>query len=405
MTSQLILMNGFGVALASDSAMTFGENRTYETAEKVMPLPAPHPIAVLHSGAVNVHGMPYSVLVNEWATSLGSTRLRTVALYRQNFLSWLSDNHDWVSPKRSTDDFIGQLEALYRDVWDEIKKAVEGLDSSENSTQRCLQIWQEKAAMLSKWPLLAHDEGDWTSSTYQALKGRIDERREYWFDDIPMSDAINEQIDLVTRLYLERGHHLQRSELAFVGYGEKQLLPSYALVEISGFVNDSLLYKMTREQTAPDLESGNFFAICPIGQSDAIDRFLLGVDYSTVDVATGAAMDVLIKYEHGLDDDDEVDRSKPLTEDEVAIGDKIYSAIESAFRTWSFKNFKQPLFGAIAALPPASLATAARSLIEIQSLSQTITGEMGTVGGPIDVAVISRESSFQWVSHKSMSLS
>jgi len=85
-------MNGFGVALASDSAMTFGENRTYETAEKDMPLPAPHPIAVLHSGAVNVHGMPYSVLVSEWATSLGSTRLRTVPHYRQNFLSWLSDN-------------------------------------------------------------------------------------------------------------------------------------------------------------------------------------------------------------------------------------------------------------------------------------------------------------------------
>ena len=39
MTSQLILLNGFGVALASDSAMTLGNKRTYETAEKVIPIP------------------------------------------------------------------------------------------------------------------------------------------------------------------------------------------------------------------------------------------------------------------------------------------------------------------------------------------------------------------------------
>ena len=69
MTSQLILLNGFGVALASDSAMTLGNKRTYETAEKVIPLPAPHRIAVLHSGSVTIHGMPYSVLVNEWANT------------------------------------------------------------------------------------------------------------------------------------------------------------------------------------------------------------------------------------------------------------------------------------------------------------------------------------------------
>ncbi len=398
-------MNGFGVALASDSAMTFGRQRTYETAEKLMPLPTPHRLAVLHSGSVNIHGMPYSVLVNEWAASLGTTQLRTVALYRQNFLSWLSDNHDWVSPKRSTDDFIGQLVALYRDIWNEIKKMEENLDSSEDQVQRCLEIWQDKANALSRRPLLAHDEGDWTTSTYQALKDRIDEKREYWFDDIPISEAINEQIETVTRLYLERGHHLERSELAFVGYGEKQLLPSYACVEIGGFVNDSLLYTMTQEQIAPDLESGNFFAICPIGQSDAIDRFLLGVDYSTVDVATGAAMDRFVKHAHGVDQNEPFDDSTPLTEGEEELGNTVYAAIDQAFRTWSDKNFKQPLFGVIAALPLASLATAARSLIEIQSLSQTITGEMGTVGGPIDVAMISRENGFQWILHKSISLS
>ena len=134
MTSQLILLNGFGVALASDSAMTLGNKRTYETAEKVIPLPKPHRIAVLHSGSVTIHGMPYSVLVNEWANTLGSTSLRTVALYRQNFLSWLNDNHDWVTPNRATEDFMYQLKDIYRIIWKKIQDNV-NTDTSEPEQQ------------------------------------------------------------------------------------------------------------------------------------------------------------------------------------------------------------------------------------------------------------------------------
>ena len=53
------------------------------------------------------------------------------------------------------------------------------------------------------------------------------------------------------------------------------------------------------------------------------------------------------------------------------------------------------LRSAIASFPVASLVTVVRSLIEVHSLSQTITGEMGTVGRAIDIATISREHGFQ----------
>lgn len=404
MTSQLILMNGFGVALASDSAVTVGGKRTYDTAEKIIPLPAPHRLAVLHSGSVNIHGMPYSVLINEWAASLGTTRLRSVALYRQNFLSWLNDNRDWVSTKRSDEDFIDQLEDLYREIWDGITKVDDAQDVSSEAEQACLDEFIKWTDIISGWSSLAPDEDDWASEAYARMRNRIDEVRGKWFDDIPMSAAIEQQIATVTRLYLARGHLHRRSELAFVGFGEKQLLPSYAAVEVNVFVHDYLLHRMTAEQISPDLESGSFFAICPIGQRDAIDRFLLGVDYGTVDVATRAALEVFLNKsnESGQVEGASDDESK--TDAETQLGNNVYREIKTAFQSWSYENFKQPLFGAIAALPLASLAAAAQSLIGIQSLSQTITGEMGTVGGPIDVAVISRENGFQWINHKSISL-
>ena len=108
MTSQLVLGNGFGVGMASDSAVTLVSSekpdRTYETAEKIFPLPMPHRLAMLTSGASLLHGLPFDVLLKEWIRSLGDAResqLRSVELYRESFLSWLRDNLDrWATSER-----------------------------------------------------------------------------------------------------------------------------------------------------------------------------------------------------------------------------------------------------------------------------------------------------------------
>lgn len=404
MTSQLILLNGFGAALASDSAMTFGNKRTYETAEKVIPLPRPHRIAVLHSGSVTLHGMPYSVLVNEWANTLGATSLRTVALYRQNFLSWLNDNHDWVTPDRAKEDFMYQLGDMYRIIWKKIQDDVNSDLTEIEQQAKCLEILMGYTNMYSGFASLTHSEGDWTNQAYSKIEKEVVDSRNYWFDDIPMNEEINAQINTFTRLYLERGHFLKRAQLAFAGFGEKQLLPSYSNVEIGGIMNESLLYEFYGEKSAEPGESG-YFAICPIGQTDSIDIFLKGLDYRLVGIARDAVVNAVSAPMGGEKGLSEKEKSEALPEVEAdpEFAQRIQTAIDASFEEWSEKNFVRPLRSTIASLPLASLAAAARSLIEVQSLSQTITGEMGTVGGPIDVATISREHGFQWVSHKSTS--
>ena len=404
MTSQLILLNGFGVALASDSAMTLGNKRTYETAEKVIPLPKPHRIAVLHSGSVTIHGMPYSVLVNEWANTLGSTPLRTVSLYRQNFISWLNDNHDWVTPDRATKDFMYQLKDIYRIIWNKIQENVDSDADDETQQEKCLEIFTDYTNMYGGFPSLSHSEGDWTNQAYSRIEKEVRESQEYWFDDIPMNQEINDQIHIFTRLYLERGHFLNRAGLAFAGFGEKQLLPSYANVNIGGIMNESLLYEHDGELSAEPGESG-YFGIRPIGQRDSIDLVLKGLDYRLVQIASDAVTRTLFQTPDEASDPTGDKKSNQTKDKDIdpEFSDKIYAAIEESFEEWSENKYVKGLRGAIASLPVASLATVARSLIEVQSLSQTITGEMGTVGGPIDVATISREHGFQWIRHKSTS--
>ncbi len=56
---------------------------------------------------------------------------------------------------------------------------------------------------------------------------------------------------------------------------------------------------------------------------------------------------------------------------------------------------------ALDALPRSDLATMAESLISLTALRARMSaGEMETVGGPIDVAVLSKGEGFVWVKRK-----
>ena len=169
-------------------------------------------------------------------------------------------------------------------------------------------------------------------------------------------------------------------------------------------MNESLLYEHDGDLSAEPGESG-YFGICPIGQSDSIDLVLKGLDYRLVRLARDAVIKTIFPPEDGAKDQSENEKTGDTSEvvADPEFSQKIHAAIERSFEEWSEDKYVRGLRSAIASLPVASLATVARSLIEVQSLSQTITGEMGTVGGPIDVATISREHGFQWVRHKSTS--
>jgi hypothetical protein len=407
MTSQLILLNGFGVALATDSAVTLGQKRTYDTAEKLIPLPAPHRIAVLHSGSVFLHGMPFSVLVNEWATTLGETPLRTVDLYRQNFLSWLDDNHDWVSHQRLVDDYMRQFNGVLRIIWEQIKENINESESDEIAVKSALDVLHHYVDIYLRAPSLSRGGEEWLKTARRRIEKEIENALNYWFDDIPHTDEIDSLIQQFSDLYLDRGHRLNIATLAFTGFGNKELLPGFANVDIHGIFNSTLLYRLERAQNADTDGGENYFGICPIGQKDAIDLVLRGLNYSLVDVATDAATVAVGK--HMAQQNPDLIEGKPenyppeeLVDHE--LGHQIYDAIREAFVDYSEERNLSSLRTAISALPTASLAAVARSLIELQSLTQTITGEMGTVGGPVDVATISRDAGFVWVRHKSINV-
>ena len=395
-------MNGFGVAVASDSVVTFGgTSRTYDTAEKVIPLPSPHRLAVLHSGAVRLHGLPYSVLVAEWASSLGEASLRSVDQYRASFISWLESNHQWFSPEVEFGDFLYQLEDAFRSIRNEMLDAAkrENLEPVESRVLAVVEAWREDISEAQ--PFAAASER-WVEAIWTARESHIKERMEYWFDDVVRTPSIDKSLLEYSRLYLQRGQFLNRSTLAFVGYGREEILPAFAIAEIASFLEGELMFKLLGTQCGdPDVVP--YWGIRPLGQSSAIDLFLRGVDRGATRVAQRAASTVLEELVGNIRNTVVDDGVWSQVSDLLDSSSKsIVAEIADAVDGYSDREFLDPLSLAMGGLPVAELAAVAKSLVELQALRQTTTAELGTVGGPIDVATISREKGFEWVRHKSM---
>jgi len=91
-TTQIILFNMHGAVVATDSAVTFGNGRVYETPERLFCLPQPYKIAILHSGNVWIHNVTQMQLVTEWSMQLDPKPKWNVEAYAIDFTNWIEVN-------------------------------------------------------------------------------------------------------------------------------------------------------------------------------------------------------------------------------------------------------------------------------------------------------------------------
>jgi hypothetical protein len=66
----------------------------------------------------------------------------------------------------------------------------------------------------------------------------------------------------------------------------------------------------------------------------------------------------------------------------------------------SEREFSGPVVNAVAFFSPTEMASMAETLVNFESFKQQVTLRSETVGGPIDVAVVTRGDGFIWIKRK-----
>ena len=411
MTSQLILGNGSGVVIASDSVTTINSYRAYESTDKVHELPAPHCLAVMHCGRGLRHKMPIGVLVKAWIRSLSDEPEESVEDYRNDFVSWFGNKVDrWQSALTRDAEawrfLLDQVDELAKGVQWNLGRAEEG----ESPTEVVLGALRGANEMLARHDQIVSSAtaesiiARWLEpdNTLEPPRPSFDERVRPILGDIPRSEKIDEEIQTFLRLVIEKGEEFPDgtwTTLNFVGYGAHDLLPTVSWVELGGSMEKTVWHN-SHESSKPGTWGSSYALVYSEAQDDAIRLILRGWDPALSRKATDMAIDSL--YASGKFGPLDQEPEGQVAPSEGGLGSsktEMIEAVEAATHDLSYDHRLSRTFQTVAVMPLLDLAAAAQALVAVQALVLDIRGELPSVGGHIDVATITVNEGFRWISH------
>jgi len=389
MTAEISIMNSQGIAIAADSAVTIGSNgnyKTYYTAQKVFNLSKKHYVGIMIYGEKEFMQIDMEIIINEFSKALGDRVFDTLEEYAKYFLVFLKNfKHTDAFQK----DFL-ELTSYF--FYNEIKESYEE-DTSENyKNQELTKAQQSKilAGVLKKAREIL--ENATTNVNFaddgfvEANKAIMAKEVEEVFSDFAINDKMKEELMDLFLLDLSKveigslGHF--HTGIVFAGYGDKELFPSTVDFVLYGKLGNNVLH------TELVIKDHSSYPIHPYSQTNIISSFIMGI-HPEFENKIDRELDKLTKELTDL-------TGKKYTE-EIS---KKTKELKDTIGSYQRAEFRDPVYDIVESLPKSDLAEMAEALVNITALRQHVSTEQETVGGPTDVALITKTDGFVWIKKK-----
>lgn len=206
----------------------------------------------------------------------------------------------------------------------------------------------------------------------------------------------------LARIFLQKGFVSNSfTGVVVAGFGRDDLFPTLISFEIDGIVSDRLKYVQTN---CVDIDrEGPRAKVIPFAQKEMVERFLYGLDEKIQNnIASFCEDSVTTIREQVLE---QLDFSVPQDRDAIrADAIEAEAAFVKGLREKAFEEIRSQsqaeIEGMVEFMPKPELAKMAEALVNLTSIKRRVSRGMETVGGPIDVAVISQSEGFVWVKRK-----
>lgn len=410
MTAEVVVMNRYGAALAADSYVTVASGtsrKTYATTDKLFCLSASGPIAVLTHGSAELMGVPWELAIRAYADRKAPSH-PTVREVAEDFFDWLGHNDQFFPRQIQAERFDVVARHVLVETKQEIVDAVEkqiretGSLSHETTEQIASRVIEAKLSSISEMGSGAYYDLQEGLALANEYAPRVEELVDEVFGSIPMSAQAAEQLralpaGFVVSTFIDDE---AASGVVFVGYGAREVYPSLAEYHVDSVIADTVRARSGADLSATDAGA----AIFPLAQRDTVDTLLRGVA-AKYEKAVRALLHQLLERLpdetlasiETLDDDERKRLALMLADKNEARLRKFEEELDKFATT----RFVQPVLGAVRFLPKGDLAELAEALVNLTKLRLRMSIEdYESVGGAVDVAVVSKTDGFVWVKRK-----
>lgn len=391
MTAQIVIMNRAAVALASDSAVSTGD-KIYNSANKIFSISKSKPVGVMIYNHANFLGIPWETLIKMFRNHIVYEEYDSLKEYGEAFIDFLNSgviSQELIEQhiKYKAINFLNAIaDSLKGNDLFKLKTTSEGVDS-------CYEYWKEVNylnASTTDADVISFEIQ--YSEMFRELISNICEMRELTQGDITK---------LVKALcqYFYSDHVLNDnySGIVFTGFGEKDMFPSTLEYKIFSFTHE-VRYFYEGIQIIDGITDNS--SIMPFAERDMVDRYVAGFDPGVKELSLNLVKNLLDGY---------IDEVKALFPSDLPLEliEKLKQHNEASFNTFNdqvedYQNehFFTPIHDIVRSLPHDELANMAETLVNLSSFKRKVTKERDTVGGPIDVAVITKGDGFIWIKRK-----
>lgn len=411
MSSVIGILNKHAVALAADSAVTISsrENRKiFNSANKIFTLSKYHPMGVMIYNSASFMGTPWEIIIKMYRDQLKDREFKTVEAYQKDFLKYLRSK-DFFSDRNEEDTSLADFFLFWMYVVkDDVKKSFPKLfvNPTTENKKKIIEILSDNVDGYTaniKNRDVCYDFKNYTQRSFSAYtKAVFDKCIEWAFEEDQLKPTKSLKAKLRRFFYYQTitiDFYNIYSGLIFVGYGKNEIYPQLIPVHISFVLDDKLRFFIVDDMRA-NINSTSNAVIRPFAQIDVINTILAGIDPELDSYYTDNFSKFLHKYNRLLAKAVEKE-SEELAE--VIRGLSIKDVLEeyqAENREIRRENYINPLMDAVANLSKEDLAEMAESLIYLTYLKRRITNKEESVGGPVDVALITKGDGFIWIKRK-----
>lgn len=418
MTAIVGVLNSQGIAIAADSAVTVSGNnvkKVYNRSNKIFTLSKFHPVGISIYNRADFMGMPLETLIKIYRKELKDKSFGTVAEYKNDFLAYLKVQIKNVSAEQKANSFYQFCSESH---WTIIGRVLDALNARKAEIDVAeladkTEIYNaviEDRLQTYLGEISGYSQGTYLDATFDqysnfyaaelvSIENFIQEELAKSFDSLLLLDGHKTIIKrimygLINIELIFESH----CGLIFVGFGEDEIYPSSHLVLVGVAIMDIPRARIFDTFSInPGIRGSN---IIPYAQGDVTTTVLTGVDPSYKNEVKNAVKstfsDAVLQIGNIL--------GNPALTDKInvamtTIADEFIQRLED----YQWKKITGPLLEILDNMGKEDMAELAESLVNITSLKRKFTSSDSadeSVGGPVDVAIITKGDGFIWMKRK-----
>lgn len=414
MTTEIAIMNKSGVALAADSAVTITltgtqgrEHKIYNSANKLFTLSKYSPIGIMTYGNGSLMGIPWETIIKVYRKSLKNRTFKHLNEYCEDFFKFLDsfDIGEKAEEQYVKDNAINIFSRIRGELDDFVEKNAKPqklLSETEVIKQfhNIINRYHTDFNKISENSVLSITKRTALNKLYSKV---INEVSRYIFEKLPLTAVYKSKLESTVINAASVGPQKQ-SGIVIAGYGEEEIFPGCYDFDVAAVFAGKTI-KRNRNENIIDYDFNS--AVIPFAQSDEVRTFMEGVgsfinDFFIKTFGSMMKKSFPEKIANAIADKFNLNQNQKQEAENIIekMGSGAFDNIAQNLEQLKREKYIQPVIQATGFLNKGELATMAETLVNLVSFRKQVTLEAETVGGPIDVAVITKGDGFVWIKRK-----